>query len=545
RVRQLRYGTESKDYFWVVGTDLRLKVHPYRPDLEHTDVTDYADPEGQRLFVTMVRLAQEQGGGFVRYQWQWKDDPASVMSKTSYVKLFEPWDWVVGTGLYIEEAEKRIALITRSATCFALGILAVMLILTAWIGAVAARNEFARRRAEHDLREREERLRTIVENATEIIYTLSPEGVFLYVSPAWTRLLGHPVSAVIGHSFTEFVHPDDVAACQAFLGRIIATGEAQRGTEYRVKHASGAWRWHVSNGAPACGATGEAVYYVGLAQDITEHRKAQQQARERQEQLVQAEKLASLGTLVSGVAHEINNPNFVVMANTEILLDMWPEIEAALERHAAREGDFPVEGMGLSETRAAIRTMLDAVLDASERIRVIVDELRDYARESDAMTAQPVELNAVVRAAITLVSNLIKKSTHHFHLEYGENLPAIQGDHRRLEQVVINLIQNACQALPDKSHGLWVRTFYAAHRKAVVIQVTDEGEGIAPENMPHLMDPFFSTKRDHGGTGLGLSISAAIMEQHGGQLEFESTPGQGTTARMVLPADASSGEEQE
>jgi len=133
-----------------------------------------------------------------------------------------------------------------------------------------------RQRAEEALRASEERLRNIVENADEIIYTLSSDGVFTFVSPAWTRLLGHGVPEVEGHHLEPFVHPDDVLACVAFLDKVMTTGQPQRGIEYRVKHRDGTWRWHTSTGAAVKDAQGRPLYYVGMAQDITERKRSEQ-----------------------------------------------------------------------------------------------------------------------------------------------------------------------------------------------------------------------------------------------------------------------------
>jgi polar amino acid transport system substrate-binding protein len=146
-----------------------------------------------------------------------------------------------------------------------------------------------------------------------------------------------------------------------------------------------------------------------------------------------------------------------------------------------------------------------------------------------------VDLNAVIRAAARLLDARIRKATRRFELALAEPLPSIRGNAQRIEQIVVNLILNACEALPDAQRAVRVAT--EPDRQAGVIRVTvqDEGTGISPENLARLTDPFFTTKRDQGGTGLGLSVSATIVKEHGGTLEFRSSPGAGTTVVLTLP----------
>jgi polar amino acid transport system substrate-binding protein len=130
---------------------------------------------------------------------------------------------------------------------------------------------------------------------------------------------------------------------------------------------------------------------------------------------------------------------------------------------------------------------------------------------------------------------MIMKSTKHFSAEYGDHLPRLKGNFQRFEQVIINLIQNACQALRDTQRGISVSTSYDEKKRSILITVQDEGMGIPVEVFPHIMEPFFTTKRDSGSLGLGLSISSRIVKEHGGTLHFTSVPGKGTKVEIILP----------
>lgn len=149
-----------------------------------------------------------------------------------------------------------------------------------------------------------------------------------------------------------------------------------------------------------------------------------------------------------------------------------------------------------------------------------------------------VDFNTVVQAAVRLVDSSIRSSTTKFTAEYAPCLPPILGNAQRIEQVVVNLILNACQALPDMEHGVHLTTSYDQTEGAVVFTLADEGSGIAPEHLSRLTDPFFTTRRESGGTGLGLSVSATIVKEHNGTLEFTSTPGSGTTVTLTLTGAA-------
>ena len=272
-----------------------------------------------------------------------------------------------------------------------------------------------------------------------------------------------------------------------------------------------------------------------LKQDIRARIKAEKESERRRQQLIEADKMASLGVLVAGVAHEINNPNNFITMNTPLLRQAWEDFTPILEQHLAEQGDFTVAGIPYSEMRTHIPELFAGIADGSERIKRIVLDLRDYARQGSAAMDQLFDLNLAVTAALTLLANPLKKATNRLRLELDENLPLIRGNFQRAEQVVINLIQNACQSLATPDKTLTIATLHDKKKKAVVLKVRDEGVGIAAKNLKRIQDPFFTTRRDTGGTGLGLSISAGIMEEHGGRLEFTSQAGKGTTACAVFP----------
>ena len=157
--------------------------------------------------------------------------------------------------------------------------------------------------------------------------------------------------------------------------------------------------------------------------------------------------------------------------------------------------------------RQEIPRILDEMQEGAQRIKRIVNDLKDFARRDDLADKVLLDMNRVVQTALRLVEPTIRKATHHLQCDYAERLPAVRGNDQRIEQVVVNLILNACQALPDAEHGISITTRYNHATSSVLLIVRDEGVGIAAEHLSRLTDPFFTTKRESGGTGLGLSVS--------------------------------------
>ena len=258
------------------------------------------------------------------------------------------------------------------------------------------------------------------------------------------------------------------------------------------------------------------------------------------EQLIQADKMVSLGTLSAGIAHEINNPNQNILSNTKLIEKFCNSVKPILDTYNKENGDFSVNGVPYSEVRGKMPEIISAIQKGSHRISRIVEELSDFSRRKPAQLVSGIDLNAVVKSAESLTANMLKNSTRFFSMNLEENLPTINGNFQALEQVVINLLINACQALQDKSKRIEVSTTYDATNAQIVLKVKDEGEGIQEEDIRHIFDPFFTTRRDRGGTGLGLSISRTIIDRHDGSFDFVSKAGKGSTVTVRLPVETRS-----
>ena len=272
-----------------------------------------------------------------------------------------------------------------------------------------------------------------------------------------------------------------------------------------------------------------------LEREIQGHRAAQAELVLRQQELVQADKMAALGILVSGVAHEINNPNGLLLMNLPFLGRFVREALPILDEHARASEDFALAGLPYAECRQELPEAIEEMLDGAQRIKRIVNDLKDFARRDDTGDKAPGDLNQMAEVAARLVETTLRKATRHFRMELAPALPQVLCNAQQVEQIIVNLLLNACQALTSPDQGIEVRS--SCRAGMAVLTIRDEGVGIAPEHLSRLTDPFFTTKRDQGGTGLGLSVSAGLAQEHHGKIEFESQPGQGTTVTLSLPLE--------
>ncbi|MBW2408153.1 MAG: PAS domain S-box protein [Deltaproteobacteria bacterium] len=392
-------------------------------------------------------------------------------------------------------------------------------------------------RAEGALRESEEKYRTILQSIEEGYYEVDLAGNLTFFNDSLRRHLKYTKDELMGMNNRQFSSKETVRRVYETFNTVFKTGKPTTAFDWEMIAKDGSKKFVELSVSLIKDSKGRPVGFRGVARDISERKKAEEQARIHQQQMMQASKMVALGTLVSGVAHEVNNPNNFIMLNSPILKEAWENAMPILQKYYEENGDFILGGMKFSEMGENIPSLFTGISDGAKRIKQIVDDLKSYARHSTADLNQTVDINEVLTSAVSLLSNMIKKSTHQFSIQYGDHLPLLRGNFQRLEQVMINLIQNACQALPDADKGICISVQSNKKRSTIVIKVRDEGTGIPAENLLNIIDPFFTTKQDSGGVGLGLSISSKIVEEHGGSLNFESEVGAGTIATITLPVD--------
>jgi PAS domain S-box-containing protein len=387
---------------------------------------------------------------------------------------------------------------------------------------------------ESALSESEEKYRTILHSIEDGYYEVDLRGDLSFFNDSMCRILGYTREELTGMNNRHYMSEETAKKVYETFNEVFRTGTPARALGWETVRKNGDRRFLEISISLMHDPDGQPVGFRGIARDITEKEEAEKQSRAQEQKLMQASKMVALGTLVSGVAHEVNNPNNFIMLNAPILKEAWNHAMPILKEYYEQNGDFLLGGMRYTEIRDNVPALFSGILEGSERIKRIVEDLKNYVREDPGDMRQSLDVNAVLSSAISLLTNMINKSTNRFVIEYGDDLPAITGNFQRLEQVAINLIQNACQAIDNRERGIFISSSFDPAGREVVILVRDEGSGIPGDALPHITDPFFTTRQDQGGVGLGLSISSKIVEELGGTLHFQSAASRGTTAEIRL-----------
>jgi len=358
-------------------------------------------------------------------------------------------------------------------------------------------------RLQKELIETKNFLESIVDRAGDAISVVNFEGKILYWNEGAERIYGYRKEEVLGKRLSDFLFPVDESLKveeERLLSELMARvkeGEAIPNVEVKRKTKEGKEIITSMTISPLKDAEGKVVGASRICKDITELKKAE-------ERLTLAERLTSLGEISAGVAHELRNPLAGIKLNTQILL---------------RKKDFPEKE----------KHLLESTQEGIEKIQKIVDDMLHFAKPRQSHFKE-VEINRVVEDSLTIFQTKLKKGNISLEFLKSGGLPAVWIDTHQVQQVLINLMLNAIQAM-EKGGTLTLRTFLD-HGDHVGIEVRDTGTGIPQSHLKKIFDPFFTTKSE--GTGLGLSITLKILESHGATIDVESREGEGSVFTIHL-----------
>jgi PAS domain S-box-containing protein len=365
-------------------------------------------------------------------------------------------------------------------------------------------------RAEESLKASEEKYRILVEKSTDIIFSFNAASEFIYVSPSIKNVLGYSPEDISGQSLDSLIHPEDLLGLQQAIQRNIKNGsQTLGGNLIRVRNVSGDWRWHNTSGNAVYDGDGNFQYFLAISRDITAQKEAEKEKQSIEAKAQVASRLAAIGEMAAGIAHEINNPLTGVIGFSELVLD----------------------NPGLPKD---IKENVQIIADNAKRVGDIVKRLLTFARQAKPVKVS-VNLNELIDNTLKLREYVLKTNNIIVVTRFDQDLPLSVIDPGQMQQVFLNLIVNAEQAMKG-AHGKGILTI-TTEKQADGFRICfqDDGPGIKTENMGRIFEPFFTTKEVGEGTGLGLSLSRSILLEHGGSMSVESDFGHGATFILELP----------
>jgi signal transduction histidine kinase len=378
--------------------------------------------------------------------------------------------------------------------------------------------------AEDALRDSETKLRTLFNHSPDLIFTVDEQAKILFAN----RPLPQPLAGT-DEKRSELALPAHIReAYLEKLRQVFASGQIEH-CQYTADDAT--W-WEIRMvpiGSDSAAKAGQAMTAVMVViTDISENRKLQWQA-------IRSARLASLGVLSAGIAHEISNPNHAIMANAALLARIWLDALPILAEYEREQGDFLLAGLSFAQARETISRGMADVGENAKRIQKIIGNLKHLGKQDHGHMDEVADIAKILKAALTVLDARIRKYSDCLTLALPEALPPVRGNVQQLEQVFINVIVNALESLPDRSRSVRITAGLDRSGSRIIVRVEDQGTGMSDEVMAQISEPFFTTKAENGGTGLGLSISSSIVEKHGGRLRFESNSSSGTTVSIDLP----------
>jgi PAS domain S-box-containing protein len=369
-----------------------------------------------------------------------------------------------------------------------------------------------RKLVDEALRESEARFRTMANTAPVMIWMSGTDKLCTFFNKGWLNFTGRTLEQELGNGWAAGVHPDDFDNCVEM--HVNAFDARQEFTmEYRLRRFDGEYCWVLGHGVPRFESDGTFLGYIGTAIDITERKRAESELRRQREELAHMNRVSTMGELSASLAHELNQPLTAILSNAQ-----------AAQRFLAAQPAAVKE----------LREILKDIVQDDSRASAVIHRMRALVKKQE-IAFVPIDLSGVIRDVAALVHSDALLHNIRVLLEPDPRLPLVQGDKVELQQVVLNMLLNAFEAMKDCPANQREINVGAELDGADVVRVVvrDHGTGMSSENLDKIFQPFYTTKRD--GLGMGLSISRSIIEAHGGRLWAENNLDRGATFYFTVP----------
>jgi PAS domain S-box-containing protein len=373
----------------------------------------------------------------------------------------------------------------------------------------------ARKEAEDRAQDSERRFVLMANSAPVLIWAAGPDKRCNFFNEPWLEFTGRTLQQELGNGWTEGVHPDDLAAC---LKTYTESFDAQAPftMEYRLRRHDGQYRWVSNHGVPRYDPQQTFLGCIGSCVDVTPRRQAEAELQGTRRELAHVSRVSTLGELAGSLAHELNQPLTSILSNAQAAQRFLNSVPADLDE---------------------VREILKDVVEEDRRAGEIIVRMRAMVKKGEVQMA-PQDINALIGGVVKLMRSELVVRNVSVVTELAPDLPRVRGDRIQLQQVLLNLIMNACEAMSATLAAAERRLTIEAKRAGatqVEVAVTDEGPGFPREVLDHVCQPFRTTKVN--GLGMGLAICRSLIAAHGGQLRVENNPGPGATARFTLEVD--------
>ncbi len=542
----IRYGSELKDYFWIINTDPVLLAHPYRKDLINLNVNEYDDPAVKKLFRDMIDATEKTGENCISYNWQLYDNPEKILPKMAHLKRFKPWNWIIGTGIYIDDIDREL----KDTTGNILVILVISTIAVIILSSFSALQTF---KVNKGLLSEEIKLEGIFNNSTHFISLLNTDGTIIKANRTsidYFNLSTNQIENIkIWELFSSFDdHKTD------FLKESIIKSSSGEIINYKTDLNRDGVIIHLDIFIKPVFIYNMAIKYlifegIDITDLVNTHNelielnsklekivtkrtekleKSLKNLKKAQEELVESEKLAALGNLVAGVAHEINTPMGITYTNITFINEKLHELQDHFNDNTLSKSFFE------NNLKTIIEALSGAIYNI-ERSSKLIKSFKNVAVDQIIEEKRRFNIIDYLNEVVLSIRPLFKNTDYSLVFNPEGNI-IIESYPGIFLQIINNLVNNSLQhAFEGRDDGKVVISVSDTENE-VLLNFSDNGIGISKKNLKKIFEPFFTTKRGTGGAGLGMNIVYNLVTKSlGGTITCKSSPENGTTFNIIFP----------